>query len=67
MCQSSTSLSDILVKAKEGYVDDGKLELSVLNALEKHGPDSGLGSSVSAASGPAHIEDWSSLAVLLPK
>uniref|UniRef100_A0A158R4L3 RUN domain-containing protein n=1 Tax=Syphacia muris TaxID=451379 RepID=A0A158R4L3_9BILA len=67
LCRSSTSLSDIMLKAKEGFADEEKLEMSVLNALGKQGPDSGLGSSVSATSGPAHIEDWSSLAVLLPK
>lgn len=67
LCQSSISLSDIILKAKEACVEEGKLEISVLTALDKHGPDSGLGSSVSATSGPAHIEDWSSLAVLLPK
>lgn len=34
-------------------------------ALDTTGPDSGLGSSNS--SGPLHIEDWPSLAVLLPR
>jgi len=42
------------------------------NANGGGGPDSGLGSSSSPSSsstvgGPLHIEDWSSLSVLLPK
>lgn len=67
LCQSSVSLSEIIAKVKEGTIEEDKLDLSVLDALEKHGPDSGLGSSASATSGPSHIEDWPSLAILLPK
>lgn len=67
LCQSSVSLSEIMVKVREGAIEEDKLDLSVLNVLEKHGPDSGLGSSASATSGPSHIEDWPSLAILLPK
>ncbi|KHN76973.1 hypothetical protein Tcan_06027, partial [Toxocara canis] len=67
LCQSSISLDEIMVKVREGAVDDQKLDLSLLNVLQKGGPDSGLGSSASASSGPSHIEDWPSLAILLPK
>jgi hypothetical protein len=30
-------------------------------------PDSGLGTSISMSNGPLHIDDWPSLAALLPK
>lgn len=43
---------------------DASSELSILDCNNVQ-PDSGLGSSRS--SGPSHIEDWSSLAVLLPR
>lgn len=56
-----------MVKVREGTVDDEKLDLSLVSMLQKGGPDSGLGSSASASSGPSHIEDWPSLAILLPK
>ncbi|VDK81110.1 unnamed protein product [Litomosoides sigmodontis] len=67
LCQSSTSVSEIVDKLKEGVLDDEKFDFSLLNVLEKRGPDSGLGSSATASSGPSHIEDWPSLALLLPK
>uniref|UniRef100_A0A915CB03 RUN domain-containing protein n=1 Tax=Parascaris univalens TaxID=6257 RepID=A0A915CB03_PARUN len=67
LCQSSISLDEIMVKVREGTVDDEKLDLSLVSMLQKGGPDSGLGSSASASSGPSHIEDWPSLAILLPK
>uniref|UniRef100_A0A0K0G3U5 RUN domain-containing protein n=1 Tax=Strongyloides venezuelensis TaxID=75913 RepID=A0A0K0G3U5_STRVS len=65
-CQTSISFSEILKKAKAGILYDceDKLEYSDLNIYgDKKTPDSGLGTST----GPTHIEDWPSLAVLLPK
>lgn len=44
----------------ESSSDDGGIFKNLYND-----PDSGLGSATS--SGPTHIEDWPSLAVLLPK
>ncbi|KAL3997964.1 hypothetical protein ACH3XW_13095 [Acanthocheilonema viteae] len=67
LCQSSTSVSEIMDKLKEGVLEDENFDFSLLNVLEKRGPDSGLGSSATASSGPSHIEDWPSLALLLPK
>uniref|UniRef100_A0A0R3S160 RUN domain-containing protein n=1 Tax=Elaeophora elaphi TaxID=1147741 RepID=A0A0R3S160_9BILA len=67
LCQSSMSMSEIIDKLKEGVLEDEKFDFSLLNVLEKRGPDSGLGSSATASSGPSHIEDWPSLALLLPK
>ncbi|CEF64467.1 RUN domain-containing protein [Strongyloides ratti] len=65
-CQTSISFGEILKKAKAGILYDceDKLEYSDLNIYDnKKTPDSGLGTST----GPTHIEDWPSLAVLLPK
>uniref|UniRef100_A0A0N5A7C4 RUN domain-containing protein n=1 Tax=Parastrongyloides trichosuri TaxID=131310 RepID=A0A0N5A7C4_PARTI len=66
-CQTSISFGEILKKAKAGILSDceDKLEYSDLTMYEnnKKTPDSGLGNST----GPTHIEDWPSLAVLLPK
>ncbi|MCP9260048.1 BMA-UNC-14 [Dirofilaria immitis] len=67
ICQSSMSVNEIMDKLKEGVLEDEKFDFSLLNVLEKRGPDSGLGSSATASSGPSHIEDWPSLALLLPK
>lgn len=67
LCQSSVSMSEVMDKLKEGVLEDEKLDFSLLSVLEKRGPDSGLGSSATASSGPSHIEDWPSLAILLPK
>lgn len=67
LCQLSISMNEIVEKLKEGVLEDEKLDSSLLNVLEKRGPDSGLGSSATASSGPLHIEDWPSLALLLPK
>jgi hypothetical protein len=80
LCQSSsTSMDCMLKKAREGTFDledekallfydpvqPGSSSLShQINALN-NGPDSGLGSS--SSSGPLHIEDWTSLSVLLPR
>uniref|UniRef100_A0A915DN54 RUN domain-containing protein n=1 Tax=Ditylenchus dipsaci TaxID=166011 RepID=A0A915DN54_9BILA len=78
ICRSSISMDGMLKKAKEGaYLTDCNMEdertllfegeagsshrMSTLN----NGPDSGLGSS--SSSGPLHIEDWPSLAALLPR
>uniref|UniRef100_A0A1I7Y6R5 RUN domain-containing protein n=1 Tax=Steinernema glaseri TaxID=37863 RepID=A0A1I7Y6R5_9BILA len=69
---SSLSLSQMMERVRlEGAAstrlcldtisDNEKLDASVLSALDKR--DSGLGCS----GGPVHIEDWPSLAVLLPK
>uniref|UniRef100_A0A1I8EM16 RUN domain-containing protein n=1 Tax=Wuchereria bancrofti TaxID=6293 RepID=A0A1I8EM16_WUCBA len=67
LCQSSLSMSTIVDKLKEGVLEDENFDFSLVNVLEKRGPDSGLGSSATASSGPSHIEDWPSLALLLPK
>ncbi|EJD76375.1 RUN domain-containing protein [Loa loa] len=67
LCQSSMSINEIMDKLKEGVLEDEKFDFSLFNVLEKRGPDSGLGSSATASSGPSHIEDWPSLALLLPK
>ncbi|VDK62993.1 unnamed protein product [Onchocerca ochengi] len=67
LCHSSMSVSEVMDKLKEGILEDEKFDFSLLNVLEKRGPDSGLGSSATASSGPSHIEDWPSLALLLPK
>ncbi|VDK46817.1 unnamed protein product [Anisakis simplex] len=67
LCQSSISLDEVMLKVREGTLEDDKLDLSLLSVLQKGGPDSGLGSSASASSGPTHIEDWPSLAILLPR
>ncbi|MFH4973723.1 hypothetical protein AB6A40_000432 [Gnathostoma spinigerum] len=67
LCHSARSLSEIIIKAREGDIGEDKMDVSVISALENRYPDSGLGSSASANSGPLHIEDWPSLAVLLPK
>lgn len=60
-------MNEIVEKLKEGVLEDEKLDSSLFNVLEKRGPDSGLGSSATASTGPSHIEDWPSLALLLPK
>ncbi|KAK0424213.1 hypothetical protein QR680_008549 [Steinernema hermaphroditum] len=69
---SSLSLSQMMERVRQegaastrlcldAISDNEKLDASVLSALDKR--DSGLGCS----GGPVHIEDWPSLAVLLPK
>lgn len=76
-CRSQISIDKMLKKAQNGsflpnknLFTDEKLLLdtsSELSMLDQNifQPDSGLGSS--SSSGPSHIEDWPSLAVLLPR
>ncbi|CAJ0962810.1 unnamed protein product, partial [Mesorhabditis belari] len=78
LCESSMSFSDIMIRLNDGK--DGKdppetlpfasllpnitkvSDLNLLSPLQlEDSPDSGIG-----CSGPIHIEDWSSLSVLLP-
>ncbi|TKR93303.1 hypothetical protein L596_007786 [Steinernema carpocapsae] len=70
--RSSLSLSQMMERVRQdgasstrlcldAISDSEKMDASVLSALDKR--DSGLGCS----GGPVHIEDWPSLAVLLPK
>ncbi|VDO51322.1 unnamed protein product [Haemonchus placei] len=65
LCESSTmSLSDVMLKVqREGMPPlTSDLDLPLPSLLQEDSPDSGLG-----CSGPAHIEDWASLSILLPK
>lgn len=63
MFSSSLTVNDILLRIK----DDGIISNDKLNITIEEGPDSGLGSSNYSNNGPLHIEDWPSLAILLPK
>ncbi|KAI1726891.1 RUN domain containing protein [Ditylenchus destructor] len=79
LCRSSTSLDGMLKRARQGaYLTDYNLEderLLLFDGVTGHGlsssshmngaKDSGLGSC--SSSGPSHIEDWQSLAALLPR
>uniref|UniRef100_A0A914HEZ9 RUN domain-containing protein n=1 Tax=Globodera rostochiensis TaxID=31243 RepID=A0A914HEZ9_GLORO len=83
ICPSSTSLDNLLCRARNcGGGGDGANKSIAIDELidccasseriiseaadgASDGPDSGLGSSHS--DGPSHIEDWSSLSVLLPR
>jgi hypothetical protein len=69
-CRSSLSLDDMFKKAQQkgdamkiNDCDEEIFETSDIRLLDRNGPDSGFESS---SSGPTHIEDWPSLAVLLP-
>ncbi|KAH7726831.1 RUN domain-containing protein [Aphelenchoides avenae] len=74
-CRPSVSLDDMFKRAQQqsnagcltapmAECDEKLLDASEnLNLFERNGPDSGFESS---SSGPLHIEDWPSLAVLLP-
>ena len=60
------SLDELLRQTKQSHlaeIDDKYFETRM---AEFASPDSGLGSATSST-GPSHVEDWPSLAFLLPK
>lgn len=61
LCRSALGIEELIERVRSGVdVTDEKLDLA--GQLDADAPDSGLGQS-----GPTHIEDWPSLAVLLPR
>uniref|UniRef100_A0A7E4UNU5 RUN domain-containing protein n=1 Tax=Panagrellus redivivus TaxID=6233 RepID=A0A7E4UNU5_PANRE len=60
------TLDDLLRQTRTSHLAD--LDDKALDAkMAEFVPDSGLGSAASCSDGPAHIEDWASLSMLLPK